>query len=543
MNVDRPALSVRLYKNVVRTTIGGNLAASDRARAGAFNVDLTPYITENGHVKTNKSRQSISGTFDIMLADIMRPDTMDSIYASIEPMDLIEIRFCRNQSDPAYKSIPGNIPVVMRGFVSKITRSRAMSADGKPFMGVSISGHDYGKLFEIFRIFYANNYIIGDNITSAFPLFEKFGAFFKVAVSAAEFVDTVRDKIINNLIDKMRQESLVIASATSTSSFISGLNTTVNGLTAGQQIALLGASPIPPSPIMHIQPYTPYSPDLVSASQNPLNRPNVSCLGFQGFNNGSLFDFMSIYGDVGAFNELFVQDEEAGVFLMYRPLPYRDVYGNFINALHTTQVPQQVKITAADITDITLSRSDASVANFYWVDNPDWYPGDASLLKMQSAVGGQNDYTLDGYKNATNLLYGVRKMEVQTHQQGSATSRGGQMQDESGRQQDLSFFSGWLGDKLAQLIAQNKDNVVFEEGSLSLKGNEKIKIGNELLVTEGAMNWQGYVESVSHEYMPFRSFTTHVSLERATSFIARLQVKAGGKSPYLSELGGASAYD
>lgn len=537
MNVDRPALSVLLRKNVVRTTIGGNISSTDRARAGAFDVDLTPYITENGYVKTSKNKHDASGTFDIMLADIMRPETMDSMYASIEPMDVIEIRFCRNQSDPTYSAIPNNIPIVMRGFVGKVGRVKSMSADGKPFMGVNITGHDYGKLLEIFRIFYANNYLIGDNITSAFPLFEKYGAFFEVEMSAVKFMDTVRDKIVNKLIILMRQESRTLAAPAETPSILNEFNPVVNGLTADQQRNFLTASPNPPAAVLTIDTYTH-----VGELGNTLLGSNVSVYGLQSFNNGTLHDFMSMYGDVGAFNELFLQDEESGVFMMYRPLPYRDVAGDFINKLHSSQVPKKVNITAADITDISLSRSDANVANFYWVDNPEWYPGDASLLKMQAAVGGQTNYTLDGYKNATNLLYGVRKMEVQTHQQGNATSRNGQMQEESKRIQDLSFFSGWLGEKLKQLIAQNKDNVVFEEGTIALKGNEKIKMGYELGVTEGATTWGAYVTSVSHEFVPFRSFTTHLSIERATSFITRLQVKAGGVSPYLAEIAGASAY-
>jgi hypothetical protein len=83
-----------------------------------------------------------------------------SLYAMIEPMDIIEIRMAHAPS-----SYEDRIPVVMRGFVGMIRRSRSMSG-GKPQRTVMVAGNDYGKILQILRIYYLNNSAVGDNIVA-----------------------------------------------------------------------------------------------------------------------------------------------------------------------------------------------------------------------------------------------------------------------------------------------------------------------------------------------------------------------------------------
>ena len=72
--------------------------------------------------------------------------TGDSLYALVEPMDLIEIRIARESHKNSHK----DLPIVMRGFVSEIRRDETMGPDGKASRRVIISGQDYGKLLQIF---------------------------------------------------------------------------------------------------------------------------------------------------------------------------------------------------------------------------------------------------------------------------------------------------------------------------------------------------------------------------------------------------------
>ena len=70
----------------------------------------------------------------------------------------------------------------------------------------------------------------------------------------------------------------------------------------------------------------------------------------------------------------------------------------------------------------------------------------------------------------------------------------------------------------------NKDNVIFESGSLRLRGNERIKAGMQLNVSRGNKMYSSYyVTKVDHEFVPFQGFYTTVTVERGTNFITRSQ--------------------
>jgi hypothetical protein len=76
------------------------------------------------------------------------------------------------------------------------------------------------------------------------------------------------------------------------------------------------------------------------------------------------------------------------------------------------------------------------------------------------------------YPYSAAALYGFRFMQLNTEQ---FPRIDGQVESvfRKGTQHLLEF----LGEKRAQLIAQNQDNVVFESGSMALRGREDIHAG------------------------------------------------------------------
>jgi hypothetical protein len=90
--VDDPQISVVLKKNIGRANIGGDIAASQRFQGTARTIDLMPWLGDAGGVKTSKSVRQPAGMFSIVLADRMEESERDSLYAAIEPMDVVEIR-------------------------------------------------------------------------------------------------------------------------------------------------------------------------------------------------------------------------------------------------------------------------------------------------------------------------------------------------------------------------------------------------------------------------------------------------------------------
>jgi len=89
----------------------------------------------------------------------------------------------------------------------------------------------------------------------------------------------------------------------------------------------------------------------------------------------------------------------------------------------------------------------------------------------------------------------------------------------------------YLKIKRQALIALNKDNVVFEDGSLMLRGHEQIRGGRYLHLTRGRFVADYYLTSVTHQYIPFQRYVTNAEFIRGTGFLVRSRMT----NPYLQE--------
>ena len=91
------------------------------------------------------------------------------------------------------------------------------------------------------------------------------------------------------------------------------------------------------------------------------------------------------------------------------------------------------------------------------------------------------------------------------------------------------------------MLAQiNKDNVIFENGTMRLRGNERIKAGTQMHLTRGGgkVESSAYVTQVDHDFSPFQGFYTSVAFERGTDFIERSQKQ---NPSYFTEIDGKGA--
>jgi hypothetical protein len=202
-------------------------------------------------------------------------------------------------------------------------------------------------------------------------------------------------------------------------------------------------------------------------------------------------------------------------------------------------------IGRADVVSMTAARTDANVANYFWVDCPRFNLNYAPTLRMVAVQANQTAQlgaSLQGpyvtsYPNVNPALYGQRKMWEQTNQGGDAeTNNGNGTQAGAPRLENENSLASWINQRRIDLIAQNKDNIVFETGTMRLKGNEAIKAGTYIQYKPGNVPAFYYVVSVEHDFAPFGSYFTTVQFERGTGFIGRVQQDAGSASPYLAEM-------
>jgi hypothetical protein len=390
-----------------------------------------------------------------------------------------------------------DLPVMMRGFVSEIGHGRIMTKQG-PQRAVTISGQDYGKALQMMRITYLPAMVLGQDLLTAYKAFMNYGLEFNVEEDAASFIEDIIFKCVNPFLHRMKDKA-------------------ANG------------DPSVQSAIMDM---------LVDATQGS---GVIAPFGVQDWPGGSVYDLMKYFGDVGPWNEMFVEDRDPGPFLVYRPTPFRDLSGSMIQA--TASDPGEVVVTDTEIIDDKATRSDADVSNYFWVDAQRFTLIDGALIQAASAGGANADWFLKDYPNSSPDLYGVRLMEVQS-QQGRRLDG----QPETDLQQGRADAISGIEIKRNILKENNRDNVVLETGSLELRGNERVKAGIYLRTRRGSSatgNRDGlestcYAHTVRHTYQVGSAYLTSVEFDRGTGFVERIQRGSGADGPYRLEtnLGG-----
>lgn len=496
MKVYGPQVQIRLIKTARRALIGGDISAAARYQDLAA-IDLTPYLMEGAPVSVQQFIGGGAGTWSCVLADKMMPELRETLYAMIEPMDLVEIRMAHAPHEYGVAQGGGfNLPIVMRGFVSSIQRTRTM-ADGRPSRTIQISGHDYTKLLEILRIYYLNNSAIGDNIMSELKIFQKYlGNDQSKIMEADAFVRLMLDAVINPFISRITVDA------------------------DGQKV---GAA------VVH-----QLLPEVTITG-------TVSPYAISAFPEGSVLQFLMQFLDVGAFNEMFVDEREDSVVLVVRPNQFMDLNHNVLQlgqqSAASDSTPQSLdvqvlQIPDIDIESITEGRSDEGVANYYWATSSNWVLFNNLTQRELAEASPTADYALFEYVNTNAARYGFRKMEV-TSTLGPSDQAYPDEPTATMQQGETSRRKAWLVKRRKILADQNKDNAVLEYGSIVLRGNERIKRGMYLLIDFGDLSSMYYVVSVRHQFVPMQSFRTIVSFERGTSFVDRAK---RADAAYLAEM-------
>lgn len=462
-------LSVTCTKMVDRDEDNGvaaRYAGADRL------IDLTPYLGEAGAVRTSKSMGQCSGSFEISFGDQMDPGFMDSLYARLEPMDMIEIRATR---DP-HAYVGRDMPLVMRGFLDLVRRSETVGEDNRPRRVVILSGHDFGKLLEIHQVFWELTIVKERPMLTAFGLQAALGLKVEM-VGVSQFVQTFVDKVANAKIADLEMFSRQVVKR-----FVA--ETSVE---QGQII---------PSRVGEVMDTTYWG--LVSAFAD---RP---------------------------WNELFIRDEEDGPHVIFREVPYRGLDGKYI--MPTAADPGTVDLDIAEVVQLDVGRSDSRVANFFWTP-----PGSSSLDSSGYAVVGSlvSGSALD-FRHGNNLpeLYGERKMQVMTALQPDVLTDLPTRLQPIDQQAAAGTYVPWYRTRARQLQQLNRDNSVLEDGGIVAMGREDYTIGRYLRLTRGDLVSEFYVTGVTHTMQPLNVWTTSLQVERGTGFLTRLRVS---DSPYLAE--------
>ncbi len=461
---------------ILQKKVKNQAGKSARYQGAQGTLDLAPWLTEDASVTITRQINAPAGTFQISLTDraVFHDGTMDSLYGVVEPMDMVEIRMARNASD--YSSGGAKLPLVFRGIVSTIARDESMGQDGKPRRSIAIGGHDWGKFFYVIQNRWFKGNPLNENWISSWHMQTINDIQFQI-MTAGETIKSLVDNVANKFIRQLPGADM---------------------------------------------------PEFTVDASGADDADKVFPQGFQTLSGGTLWSYLQTFGDLGPFYELFIEDEEAGPKIIYRKPAYTTAEGKVVY----NKRPDAVVIDPVNITHIAVSRSDSDVANWWWIDHRR-----LALIQGQTATMFEmpaNDINpfLDT-PNTDRHLYGLRPMEV-------VSNHGFMHQSEKASvvNQDNQTMLDYSRAKRLKLQDANKDNLVFENGQMTMAGNEKVKVGQQLLVDRGGEVSAYYAQSVTHTFQPFRSFTTTVGFLRGTGFVVRsANDLIGTKHPYLSEIG------
>jgi len=478
----RPEVSVYLFKTISRTTVDGQKAASARYQGKDDYIDLTPFLDDGSAVRTSKSPREPAGGFNIAFADKAQSGAasqkLETIYGLVEPMDGIEIRMWNGVG-----ARPEVLPIKMRGFVSTVTRPQTMGQNGKPIRQVVISGQDFGKIWQMYQVLYLQAYSEGKALLTTYALQELFGIAAKNTMPAAEVVKEAIDKIINPFLKSMLPEHW-------------------DALGMPTQIK----------------------------TDIAVKRGVIGSNSFQN-TQGSIYDILRSNTDVPTWNELYIEDREDGVYCVYRPIPALTLLKH--EKIQSDAVdPVYVEIEDSIIEGITVERSDANVANFYWVNNTRYDLIDEIQRKLQS-IPSSDTKVNSVYPNSSAKYYGTRPMYAETQLSGdNITNVGsGQSKDEIAANQPKVL--SWIDQRRKELVEMNKDNVVFERGSARVKGGQMrsradaMRAGDYARFIQGQMVWDAYVIQMDDDFQPFSSYSQTLSFERGEGFATRIGMESG----------------
>lgn len=493
-----PQISVRLYKTISRTTVDGQTPVSTRYSGKDEYIDLTGYLGEGSAVRTSKSIREPAGAFSVTFAD--KPNSagivsgmgpvvaLESIHGLIEPMDIVEIRMWGGVG-PA----PAELPIKMRGFVTEIQRQQTMGQDGKPVRQVVITGQDYGKIWQTYQVIYLQAYSEGTPLLTTYALNELFGIGVVNAMPAGEFVRMMIEKVINPHIARFVPENSPMPKKIETGDGVSVKHGTVN-------------------------------------------------LSYQEI-QGSIYDFLKGHSDQ-PWNELYVEDRQDGVHLVYRPQPALRLSGDAKNRKIMPDAPDPiyVPITDSNIQSYSVSRTDNTVANFYWVTSPRFDLISDMQRKQASIPADDGTVSLKDYPNAAMKYYGTRPLYAETQHGEDTVTNQTSGQDQKGQDSRDNKQVSWIERRRMQLMDINRDNVVLERGSARIKGGpmrrdgkEAMKAGDYALFQFGTITSEAYVTQIDDEYLPFQSYITTLNFERGTGFAERVKMESGRASPWLAE--------
>jgi hypothetical protein len=491
-----------------------------QVRAPQFRVRISPiekFVPEEllnasvRHIRISRQMNAAAGAFQIGLLPRAIGDPWTS---RIQPMSYVEISMWVPPRKPT---------IVMRGFVDTVAESFSIEG-GSPGRMVLIAGRDYGKLLLVTKLFYLD--MDRSGIPPELHLFQEWkwgfdslgaGNRFRSITPTVKRIDSTEqtpETVLPGVIDDRGQVSIPTGE-------------TPTGASATSII---------------IEPYLWHAPAIMGVIYERFFEPQFDLMRGKYEGDKPATPSLSSYQDAldetmvtfspqfamrttwqpymdiwslfrtyqnAPWRELFWEDDATGPVLMTRPTPWRGESGEFLSpvaATSTTIVP----VEGSDVIAWTLSRTDEEVRNFFFT-----YPGIfAGFIAPAKMLAG----TYEGLIKPTGRLFGDNPVlttdeDVKFFKTGADYELFGlrmgefpsQYFDYDGMMPKEKVEIAWKDLRrvgaaaTARLVKALGHGGVLENGSITLKGNEMIRLGSYVEV-KTRPPFHAYVERIQHEF-------------------------------------------
>lgn len=441
-----------------------------RGAYGTYELNLP--LGEGASIRTSKSVNEPFGSCTITLLDLptlVEGIGADSLYAMVSPMDMIRVYL--------------EELLWFRGFVSEVRRDESMGSDGRPSRRVIIVCHDIGKVLTTFQINYIIETKVAEKWVPNMATFRNYAKDGNKALSAHGAVTKMVELFLNPFLAEIREEAIS------------------NGATEAHWMEL--------------------TPDVTVSGVVP-----ASCVNWPG---GSVYEFLRYYLDIGAWNELFVEDyiDEEKPRLVVRANPYYSIMDG-TKCLDDAIIPHVCELTDLDVISRSAARSDAHVANFFWAWNNGMPMGNELHYKNQLLGAEKDNYITFDYLPSWSKLFSWRPMQSEFRMLPDDSIVADAPTPEQ-QERNRPNFVEWTKRRAVELRKQNQDNSLMERGTLRLIGNLQVRAGCMLFINRAnspvntpieGQTFKGghhYIVSVEHDWS-WGGFLTTAQYERGTDW-------------------------
>jgi hypothetical protein len=444
----------------------------------------------------------------------------------VEPMDYVEI----------FMWVPPRTPdrPVMRGFIDTVAEEFDI-ASGTPQRRITITGRDYGKLLLITKLYDIVSDAVGPEMFRRFT--ETFRKLFGLSASDP------------NALPPSESPAMGSGQTTDGPAYTPTrmLRTIFEGFYAPQETEILATfnNQLPGMDLVSWVTNDPWEERLRTLSPTFFQRASVPFT--------DTWALMSAYQHK-PWRELFVAEEVDQPLLIYRPAPWLDLNGDFVQDV--SKVPLRTwPIHETDVINSTLMRTEQQLKNFFFTF-PEQYAHFATIMKEtpRSLEGFfsppflQSNPYLEGWQRAVSQpgeppfadfrRFGFRLAEYSTpyldwERNTKYDTLPAQIADErvQGREWNMRAVRAFHFDHL------------LENGSFTLKGDERIQAGDYLRLEDRGRALGGvagtttggpryYVEGVTQQFVQGTTpsdghFVTLVEVSQGRGHLVRVYQERG----------------